>query len=1058
MTPEKDAMADLNELREKAALQTGPKYWRSLEELAQTDEFKEKLDLEFPMGADVFNDPAGRRRFLQIMGASLALAGVTGCTRQPKEFIAPYAANPPEQMPGAARHFATVMPIGGYGEPVVVESHENRPTKVSGNPEHPVSGGATSIYAQTSVLDMYDPDRLKTVIERGRASGWSALLTELRREMTLRRAEKGKGLRVLTGSVGSPTLGAKLQQLVAELPEAKWHQWEPAGRDSARAASMAAFGEAVETRHDLSKAKVILSLDADFLNTNAPGSVQMVRDFARGRKVADGDASGMNRLYVVEPSPTTTGSNADHRLRLRACDLEIFAFALAAELGLGLTGGELPEKAQAWLAPLAKDLQAAGSSAVVIAGDQQPESVHRIAAAINGMLGAFGSTVIHTDTVEVEPVDQAASLAELVADMNAGEVQTLIILGGNPVYSTPGDVDFAAALDHVPFRLYSNLHDDETGYLCHWQTPATHYLESWGDARAVDGTVSIQQPLIEPLYQSKSDLEIVSLLLGDERSGHDVLREAWAGLGDEKAWRKALHDGMIEGSAFESRAMTLGDGVLAGLSTPEFQKGVELTIRPDASTFDGRFANNGWLQELPKPISRITWENVAVMSPATAKGLGFKDGEVLTLEAGGNKVQAPAWIVPGQADDAVTVTLGYGRTRCGHVAAGAGFDAYQLQSMGARWSAAGLGLAKAGKRTEVACVQDHASMEGRGLIQIAAASTYEERPGFAQETHHGPPADHSVEEPGVGSPFVGEVGEAVPEGERGLGFQEGRTQGNPYSTDKNPKSFYPEYQYEGNAWGMAIDLNACVGCNACMAACQSENNLPVVGKEQVALGREMHWIRIDRYFEGAEDDPSAVHQPVTCMQCEKAPCEPVCPVGATVHSAEGLNDMVYNRCVGTRYCSNNCPYKVRRFNFLLYQDFESETLKMARNPDVTVRSRGVMEKCTYCVQRINEVRIASSKEQRPIEDGEIQTACQQVCPAEAITFGDINDPASAVAKAKADSRNYALLEELNTQPRTTYLARVLNPNPEMPSPPAAEGEHDDSHGAAEHSRLAEAEV
>jgi len=1059
MTPEKDAMADLNEQREKAALPTGPRYWRSLDELAQTDEFKEKLELEFPMGADEFKDPAGRRRFLQIMGASLALAGVTGCTRQPKEYIAPYAANPPEQTPGVARHFATVMPLNGYAEPVLVESHENRPTKIEGNPDHPVSGGASSIYAQTSLLDMYDPDRLKTVIERGRASGWTPLTTELRREMTLRRSEEGKGLRILTGKVGSPTLGAKLKQLMEELPEAKWHQWEPAAGDGARAASMAAFGEVVETRYDLSKAKVILSLDSDFLNTNAPGSVRMIRDFARGRKVADGDASGMNRLYVVEPSPTTTGSNADHRLRLRAADIEAFAFALAGELGLGLSAGELPEKAQEWVGPLARDLQSAGAAGVVIPGEHAPESVHRIAAAINGMLGAFGSTVVHTDPIDVHPVDHAESLKELVADMSAGEVQTLIILGGNPVYATPGDIDFAAALENVPFRLYSGLHDDETGYLSHWQVPATHYLESWGDARTIDGTISIQQPLIEPLYQSKSDLEIVSMLLGDERSGYDVLREAWSEqLADEKAWRKVLHDGMVEGSAFEPRAMSLGDGALAGLSAPEVSDGIELTVRPDASTFDGRFANNGWLQELPRPISRITWENVAAMSKPTADGLGFREGDVLVLEAGGAKVQAPLWILPGQADNAVTVTLGYGRTRTGQVGEGAGFDAYPLQTTEARWSAAGLGLAKANKKAEIACVQDEYSMQGRDLVQIAPAATYQEHPDFAQAAgHHGPPGEHH-EEPGVGSPFVGRVGEAIPEEERGSGFKKGRTQGNQYSDEKNPKSFYPEYVYEGNAWGMAIDLNSCVGCNACMAACQSENNIPVVGKEQVAVGREMHWIRIDRYFEGSEDDPAVAHQPVTCMQCEKAPCEPVCPVGATVHSSEGLNDMVYNRCVGTRYCSNNCPYKVRRFNFLLYQDFESETLKMARNPDVTVRSRGVMEKCTYCVQRINEVRIASSRDQRPIEDGEIQTACQQVCPAEAITFGDINDPESAVAKAKADSRNYALLEELNTQPRTTYLARVLNPNPEMPQPPAAEGDHDDSHGAAEHSQLAGAEV
>ena len=1023
---------DMDAVREKLESKTGPAFWRSLEELSGSPELQEALGREFPAGATEFTDPAGRRRFLQVMGASLALAGVTGCTRQPTEYIAPFGANPPEQTPGVPRYFATAMPLNGYGEPLVIESHENRPTKAEGNPEHPASQGASSIYAQTALLDMYDPDRLGQVIQRGRASGWSAFTTELRRQLSLRRAEGGAGLRILTGSVGSPTLGAELQSLLEAMPEAKWHQWEPAGRDSARAASMAAYGERVETRYDLSKAKVVLSLDADFLSTNGPGSVRMVREYARGRKVSAGDVSGMNRLYVVEPTPTTTGSNADHRLRVRACDVEAFAFALAAELGVdsGVAAPALSGPAQQWLAPLAADLRSAGAAAVVIPGDQQPESVHRLAAAINSALGAFGSTVLHSDPVEVAPVDQLASLQELVADMDAGDVKTLLVLGGNPVYTTPGNIDFLAAYEKVPFRVYVGTQDDETGYNSHWQLPATHYLEEWGDVRAEDGTVTLQQPLIEPLYQSKSSLEIVSMLAGDERSGHDILREAWESeLGGEKGWRRALHDGLVEGSAFAPRSVALSANWADGLSAPDAGEGLELSIRPDASVFDGRFNNNGWLQELPRPISRITWENAALVSPATAAQLGVRSGEIVDLSVHDRKVRGPVWILPGQADNSITVTLGYGRTRTGRVGAESGFDCYPLQDSSARWSTLGLGLAKANKTTQIACVQDHGSMEGRGLVQIASAATYSEHPDFARAHGHG--GGHG-DEPGIGSPFVGNIATAVPEEERGAGFREGRTAGNPLADVHNEKSFYPEWSYEGNAWGMAIDLNSCVGCNACMAACQSENNIPVVGKDQVLVGREMHWIRIDRYFEGDANDPSTVHQPVNCMQCENAPCEPVCPVGATVHSKEGLNDMVYNRCVGTRYCSNNCPYKVRRFNFLLYQDFESETLKMGRNPDVTVRSRGVMEKCTYCTQRISAARIASEKEGRKIADGEIRTACQQVCPAEAITFGDINDPDSAVAQLKADSRNYGLLEELNLQPRTTYLARVRNLNPDMP--------------------------
>lgn len=1036
------AAVTMDAVRAELGSKTGPQFWRSLEELSGSAALREALGREFPEGATEFTDPAGRRRFLQVMGASLALAGVTGCTRQPKEYIAPYAANPPEQTPGVPRYFATAMPMNGYGEPLLIESHENRPTKAEGNPEHPASQGATSIYAQTALLDMYDPDRLGKVIQRGRTSSWSALTTELRRQMALRRLQDGRGLRILTGTVGSPTLAAKLEQLTAELPDAKWHQWEPAGRDSARAASLAAFGEYVETRYDLSNAKVVLSLDSDFLSTNGPGSVRMVREFARGRKVADGDVSGMNRLYVVEPTPTTTGSNADHRLRLKAADVEAFAFALAAELGVATGAGsvEVPEKAREWLAPLAADLRSAGAAAAVIPGDCQSESVHRIAAAINSALGAFGSTVLHSDPVEAAPTDQMASLKELVADMGAGEVETLIVFGGNPVYATPGDVDFLAAYEKVPFRVYVGMNDDETGYNSHWQVPATHYLEAWGDIRAEDGTITIQQPLIEPLYQSKSDLEIVSMLLGDERSGHELIREAWVErLGGEKGFRKALHDGMVADTAAAPRAVTLSVDWAAGLSAPESSEGLELTIRPDASAFDGRFNNNGWLQELPRPISRITWENAALVSPATAEQLGVRNGEIVDLSAHDREVRGPVWILPGQADDAITVTLGYGRSRTGRVGTGSGFDCYPLQDSSARWSTAGLGLTKAGKRTQIACVQDHGSMEGRGLIQIANAQTYAEQPDFARAHGHHGGGTHG-EEPGIGSPFVGNVAPAVPLEERGPGFAPGRTQGNPYADIENEKSFYPEWTYAGNAWGMTIDLNACVGCNACMAACQSENNIAVVGKEQVMVGRELHWIRIDRYFEGDQNDPSTVHQPVNCMQCENAPCEPVCPVGATVHSAEGLNDMVYNRCVGTRYCSNNCPYKVRRFNFLLYADFESETLKIGRNPDVTVRSRGVMEKCTYCTQRISAARISAEKEGREIADGEIRTACQQVCPAEAIEFGDINNPESAVAKLKKDSRNYGLLEELNTQPRTTYLARVRNVNPEMPQAPEAHAE------------------
>ncbi|MBI1358162.1 MAG: 4Fe-4S dicluster domain-containing protein [Acidobacteria bacterium] len=1038
---------DLAALRAKLASHTGKRYWRSLEEVADTPAFQQTLKREFPSEASVFTDPVGRRRFLQLMGASLALAGVTGCTRQPKEYIAPYAAQPPERIPGIPTRYATAMPFGGVGEPLLVESNEGRPTKVEGNPRHPASMGASSIFAQASILTMYDPDRSRSVINRGRASGWKTFQTEMRRQMSLREVERGAGLRILSESTTSPTMAVWMGKLKAALPEAKWHQWEPVGRDGARAGLQAAFGGPTTLRYDLSKAKVILSLDADFLSTNGAGSVRMIRDFAAGRKLEEGGkAGGMNRLYVVEPGTTTTGSNADHRLRLKASAVPAFAAALAAQLGVdGGESVELPEKAKAWIEPLAKDLESAGAAAAVIAGDQQPAYVHAVAAAINARLGSLGSTVVPIDGLEVEPVDHLASLRELVEAMDGDAVSTLVILGSNPVLTAPADLQFAEAMGKVDFRVHLGLHDDETAELCHWHLPQSYYLESWGDVRSADGGTIIQQPLIEPLYDSKSELEMVAMMLGDERTAYDLVRETtmarWGSSGEafEKVWRKALHDGMTTDPLPAPKATGVVAGWASAAPRSATSEGLELVIRPDASAWDGRYNNNGWLQELPRPLSRLTWDNVVQLSPATAEQLGVRNGEIIELGANGRKTRGPVWIVPGQSDDTALVTLGYGRKRTGKVGTGVGFDVYPLRTSEALWVSPGPTLSKRGASMLMASVQEHHSMEGRGLIQIASASEYSAHPTFAQAAHHGG-GEHGEHQPGVGGPFVGKVGKPQTAEEAPLGFQKGRTQGVNYSEEANPMSFYPEYDYTGHAWGMAIDLNACVGCNACMVACQSENNIAVVGKEQVSKGREMHWIRIDRYFEGDLDDPETVHQPVNCMQCENAPCEPVCPVGATVHSSEGTNDMVYNRCVGTRYCSNNCPYKVRRFNFLLYSDFESDSLKLGRNPDVTVRSRGVMEKCTYCTQRISQARIVAAREQRKIGDGEIVTACQEVCPAGAIVFGDINDDSSRVTQWKKSERNYSLLAELNTQPRTTYLARVRNPNPEMPQTSSAGSE------------------
>ncbi|MCI0424068.1 MAG: TAT-variant-translocated molybdopterin oxidoreductase [Acidobacteria bacterium] len=994
---------DFASLRAKLSSSHGQPYWRSLEELSETEGFQEFLYREFPQQADQWVDPVGRRRFLHLMGASLALAGLTGCTKQPEEPIVPYVKAPEEIIPGKPLFFATAMPLSGITEGLLVENHMGRPTKVEGNPEHPASLGATSVLAQASILTLYDPDRSQTVTQFAEIRSWSGFLSDMREAMQRFKANKGAGLRLLTETVTSPTLHGQLRQLLAELPAAKWHQYEPAGYDTVRQGAQLAFGTDATTRYNLEKANVVVSLDADFLCAG-PGRLRYTRDFTERRKVRPGRHE-MNRLYVVESTPSNTGAMADHRLPLRAAEVEAFALALAAELGVSWP---LPAPSNttgsAWIGPVARDLKRHPGASLVIAGEQQSPLVHALAHAMNHTLGNVEKTVMYTEPVEVSPVEQNESLRELVSDMQVGAVEMLLVLGGNPVFTAPADLAFAEALEKVKQRVHLGLYQDETSALCHWHIPEAHFLESWSDARAYDGTVTILQPLIAPLYGGKTAHEVLaSLTSRPEHSSYEIVREHWqAGFAGaaapaskpptpqalpafEQFWRKSLHDGVVPGTALPPKAVTL---VARPTVTPQGGRktGLDVVFRLDPHIHDGQFANNGWLQELPKPHTRLTWDNAALVSPATAERLGLSNEELVELQYEGRKVEAPVWIVPGQPNDSVALHLGYGRVRTGRVGKGAGFNAYAIRTSGAPWFGSGLQVNKTGRRHKLACTQHHHSMEGRNPVRAGSLEEYHKHPEF-----------------------VHEMGEAAPQ----------------------HLSMYPERKYEGNAWGMVIDLSACTGCNACSIACQSENNIAVVGKEQVIIGREMHWIRVDRYYSGGLDNPATYHQPVPCMQCENAPCEVVCPVNATSHSDEGLNDMVYNRCVGTRYCLNNCPYKVRRFNFLLYSDFETPSLKLGRNPDVTVRSRGVMEKCTYCVQRINAVKIEAEKEDRPVRDGEIVTACEAVCPAKAITFGNINDAASRVSKLKADPLNYGLLAEINTRPRTTYLAALRNPNPEI---------------------------
>ena len=983
--PGKKGKLDLVQVRADIEKKNGPEFWRSLEELAGTTEFQEMLHREFPKGASEWLDTVSRRGFLKLMGASMALAGMTACTKQPTEPIVPYVRQPEEIVPGRPMFFASAFTLGGYGSPVLVESHMYRPTKIEGNSLHPASQGGTDVYAQASVLDMYDPDRSQNVMYMGDISTWSALSAALQGPLNAQKSINGSGIRILSRSFSSPTLADQMQQLLKRFPDAKWHFYEPVNRDNVYAGAQMAFGQPVETVYKLDAADVIVSLDADFLSAGFPGTTRYARDFAKRR---DPDSGKMNRLYVIESTPSATGAKADHRAAVRTSEL-----ARAAVTNDSVLSSYPFTKA------FSDDLHSHAGSSVIIVGDHLPPDVHALAHAKNAELGNIGKTVFYTDPVLASTANQNDSLKDLVGDMRAGKVDVLIILGGNPVYDAPADFGFADALKNtnIPIRIHLGLHNNETAELCQWHVNEAHYLESWGDTRAYDGTVSIVQPLIAPLYGGKSAYEMISLLAGQpSTTGHDIVQNYWkakhTGADFDMWWRKAVEQGWIDGTTFAPKQVSVKS---TGFPAPTAAGGeTELNFRRDPSIYDGQFSNNAWLQELPKPLSKMTWDNPLQMGPKMAEGMGVKSGDMVLVELNGNSMKLPVWIQAGHPDKSVTVFLGYGRQRAGRSGTGQGFDVYPLRYSATPWfTSAGVKISKAEGTYILATTQGYQTMDVGD----------EERPIIRTKT---------LEEYKKDSDFGGEA---------------------------PTESLYPPYDYKSQpySWGMAIDLNSCVGCNNCIIACQSENNIAVVGKEQVNKGRHMHWLRVDAYYQGDRDNPKAYFQPVPCMQCENAPCELVCPVGATTHSTEGLNDMVYNRCVGTRYCSNNCPYKVRRFNFLRFQEFDVPQFKMMHNPDVTVRTRGVMEKCTYCVQRINHARIdsetASVREGKDIkiQDGELQTACQQSCPANAIAFGNINDPNSLVSKWKAKSRNYSVLEDLNTRPRTTYLAEIRNPNPEL---------------------------
>ena len=1018
---------DIETLRARLSAERGREYWRSLESLAETPEFQSFLHREFPQNASEWLDPVGRRSFLKLMGASLALAGVSACTRQPVEHVVPYVQQPEDLVPGKPLFFATAMPMGGTGVGLLVESHEGRPTKIEGNPDHPASLGATDIFAQAAILGLYDPDRSQAITRLGEVETFGGFTTAMAEALAAQEATQGAGIRILTETVASPTLAAQITVFLARFPAARWIQWEPAGRHNVRAGSRMAFGEYVDTQYTVEAADVIVSFDADFLCTG-PGALRYARAFASRRRIEDEEAD-LNRLYAIESTPTNTSTRADHRLALKPSEVEAFARAVAARLGVAGAGdATAPAGAAAWVDAVVDDLNANRGRSLVIAGDAQSAAVHALVHAVNDTLGNVGSTLVYTEPAESRPADQVADLQTLVNDMNAGQVDLLLTLGGNPVYTAPADLEFAAAMDQVLLRVHLGLYEDETAARSHWHVPEAHFLETWGDVSAADGTVTIMQPLIAPLYGGRSAIEVIAALSeGGGRPGYDLVREHWAGLSGlstealapppppepgesvdgeaaepavppvtaapvplpspfDREWRRWVHDGLVPQTALAARPVVLQPNFAVAVAPRAVPaEGLEIAFRPDPSVHDGRFANNAWLQELPKSLTKLTWDNAALVSPATAERLGVENGDIVELARGARTLRIPLWVAPGQAADTLTLHLGYGRTRAGRTGDGTGVDVTPLRTIDALETAANVALSVTGDRYTLASTQDHWSLEGRNLVRVGTTEEFEANPEFVRELGEEPPRTLTL-----------------------------------YNED--------EHAYPGYSWGMAIDQGVCTGCNACVVACQAENNVPVVGKEQVLAGREMHWLRVDRYYTGPVDDPDTYHQPMPCQQCENAPCEVVCPVAATTHSDEGLNDMVYNRCVGTRYCANNCPYKVRRFNFLLYQDWETPSLAAMRNPDVSVRSRGVMEKCTYCVQRINHARVAAKLEDREIRDGDVVTACQAACPTDAIVFGNINDPASRVTARKASPRNYSLLAELNNRPRTTYLAIVRNPN------------------------------
>jgi len=1065
----------------------GPKYWRSLDEMAATPGFKQHVEREFPEGASNL-DGVDRRQFFKLMAASFALGGVglaAGC-RRPEAHILPYGKSVEGIIPGLPLYFATAMPLRKYAIPVLAGTHQGRPTKLEGNASYAPYGGGTNAFVQASVLDLYDPDRATTHTIGGAAVTNAAIQDKLAGIGAAYVSSQGAGLAFLAEESASPTRAALIARLKAKFPAALWSEYEPTSETPALAAGQAAFGKNVQPHYQFASAKRIVSLDADFFHSEA-GSLYYSREFTKGRRVTSAK-DDMNRLYVVESGFTLTGGMADHRLRLASSHMLALAGALAAQITgdssfAALAQGLDFKDKEKWIQACAQDLRDHAGQSLVVAGAHLPAEVQAVVYAINVALGNVGKTV---DFLQVE-ASAAISIKALADAIKAGSVKTLVVLGGNPVYNAPSDLNWASLQKSVPEVVRHGYYVDETSLASSAHVGATHYLESWGDARTADGTIVAIQPMILPLFSGLTELEVLARIAGETTTdAYTMVYQTITGIaGGEPAaaFRKFLHDGVLAGSGYPKASVNLSAGGLSRLinNAPKFtalsKDNLEVRFTTDQKVDDGRFANNGWLQECPDPITKISWDNAILISPRLAGDLGIaptgsklqvarveagdfeigkENARLAEITIGGRTIKGPLHIQPGLSNYTIVVPLGYGRTVSGRVGKGQGFDAYPLRTSDGMSFAVGASIKLTGERYRLANTQEHWSMEGRDIVREGNLDEYKANPGFVDtfgtESH---------------SPAIF-GGHHSPENDNKLSREERAAQ-TAQRSKETPRggSLYETPDFKGiHQWGMAIDLNTCIGCNACIIACQAENNIPIVGKDQVLRGREMHWIRLDRYYsDGRADaaafggdgnreipeDPQVSLQPIACQHCELAPCETVCPVNATVHDDEGINGMAYNRCIGTRYCANNCPYKVRRFNFFdwnkrqidqlymgpLGESGMPELVKMVKNPDVTVRMRGVMEKCTYCIQRIQQAKIAQkikagASGNVKIPDGTIKVACQQACPIDSIYFGDISDPTSEVSKAKTREQDYSLLGYLNIRPRTTFLAKLRNPNPEMP--------------------------